>query len=440
MPFRHPVLMRGLWLVLPIVWMLATSSPAELLSADKTRQAAENWPVYMGLEEEGRKASEILPIPDLDAGTVYHVSFEGGGWALAAGDDLLLPVYAYSPTGDYPVGDNPAKTALYAMINRSIEARQVIVGEALTEMIAGTDQVWLEVLSGARPKTPPDKVDQLMSSNWYQSGPYNEDCPASGGICGGESGDNPDECPTGCVATAMSQLMYYWKHPASYDWEDMLDQVWLTSPQTAIDAVAQLCHEAGLAVSMDYCDEFLCKSGAFSEDVPGVMNSTFDYYADANYEEANIADLIGDLTFLRPVYVREEGVHAWVCDGYDQTGGTTELHWRMGWDGMNDIWATVDAIPGPPNSGIPLMTYTHHIRYIAPRYEVMFVGSSDPGDGSPNNPFGSVEEAVAKALNGTTLIFRAGSDNAVSTADLIIDSDVKELTLKGIDVTIRRAK
>ncbi len=46
-------------------------------------------------------------------------------------------------------------------------------------------------------------IPQLLASEWGQDAPYNNLCPK------GDRG----RCPSGCVATAMAQVLYYHKYP-----------------------------------------------------------------------------------------------------------------------------------------------------------------------------------------------------------------------------------
>jgi hypothetical protein len=312
-------------------------------------------------------------------------------------------------------------------MNRISETVKAYDIDKRTELAAARKTVWLEVLSGSGPKQSVNIMGPLCSSDWYQRHAYNEQCPLPPPpiVCG-DIDEPSDECNTGCVATAMSQIMYYWRHPAGYDWANMRDQVWLTSPQVQINAVSQLCHDAGVSVFMDYCGQGDCQSWAYDRDVDNALEGPFGYYTDATLESANTSDLYEEIDFLRPVYVHGTS-HAWVCDGYDISGGPVQFHWKMGWDGVNDVWATLDQIPGGG-------TYEEHVRWIAP-VTVQFVGASNPGDGSPNDPYENIEQAKPNYADGATLIFKAGSDNTFAGASLVLD---RPCTLKGYQSVIRK--
>ena len=72
---------------------------------------------------------------------------------------------------------------------------------------------------------------------------------------------------------------------------------------------------------------------------------------------------------------------------------------------------------------------------MAPLNKVLFVGASDPGDGTPNDPYEDLGEAIADPLtDGTRLILEAGSVYNLSATPHTINKDI---TLKGRDVLIR---
>jgi hypothetical protein len=408
--------------ILLIAWVAPTSW-ADPVTMGEARLAAENWPVYTGLAQEARKVSNIFPAPGVGADIAWIVRFEGNGWAIAARDDILLPIYAYSPSEAFPEEQNPAIDELTNIMSRKLQVRKSLDPATRANVMAETERIWIDVLSGAGPKQPPDILGPLGTSDWYQMHAYNEQCPMQPGVCG-DATENPDECPTGCVATAMSQIMYIWQHPAGYDWGNMQDQVWIWSPVVQINAVAQLCSDAGISVNMDYCDGGLCRSRATSSDVPNAMANTFGYYDDAIYEIPNTADLVDEIEFLRPIYIRGTG-HAWVCDGYDVSGATTLLHWRMGWNGTNDVWATVDDLPVVTGE-----TYENHVRYIAPTNIEFATDHGDCNLGTPTCTYGSLEAAIAGLTDGNTLIIEAGVHYAGS---YVIS---KAMTIRGVNVVI----
>jgi len=125
--------------------------------------------------------------------------------------------------------------------------------------------------------------------------------------------------------------------------------------------------------------------------------------------------------------------HAWVIFGYNKALDPWQFKMNMGWGGSS-AWYTLDPTD-PPEPTDPPIPPLNHLTHIAPAGVVRFVGGGVSGDGSPQTPYANVEEAVQDAPDGTTLIFKAGSDNTFASAPLIID---KPLILKGKDAIIRK--
>ena len=219
-------------------------------------------------------------------------------------------------------------------------------------------------------------VSPLCTSTWNQGSPYNNYAPAYN-----ESGS---KSVTGCVATAMAQVMYYHKHPAkglgshsylwiatdpvgqmgtlsanfgqtTYDWTNMLDSYRSGATSVQEDAVATLMYHCGVSVEMNYGQS----SGAYTEKVPVALNTYFGY--DANYQriqkvmypaDSLNAIVAAELKANRPVLVsgsNDEGGHAFVCDGCDNNG---YFHINWGWGGSNDGYYLLTALNPGNKQGI----------------------------------------------------------------------------------------
>lgn len=218
----------------------------------------------------------------------------------------------------------------------------------------------------ARPDRQP--IDILCATRWNQSTPFNEMCPP----------DDPPKSVTGCVATAMAQVMkyhnwpltgegktiYFWNGKAlrenfaeiTYDWQNMLD-IYMPGQYTAIEAnaVAQLMKSAGYSVHMNYSPY---GSGAQSLDIAGALGKYFrydkslrylqrDYYSLTEWEEL----IYNSLSEYGPVIYDGQstaGGHSFVCDGYQGDG---YFHFNWGWGGLSDGYFLLDALD-PMHQGI----------------------------------------------------------------------------------------
>jgi hypothetical protein len=215
----------------------------------------------------------------------------------------------------------------------------------------------------------------------------------------------------------------------TYNWS-VIQDTHADPPDAGDVEVAQL--NAHVAIAVDTTFGLRGSSSFFGNDVAG-LEDHFRYDPDATFDAtADIYSLTEDIQWLRPAGLggsrASGGGHAWVVSGYNKgTDPDREFWMNMGWGGSSDGWYTFDSAPFPLNHD--MMTR------IAPLDMVKFVGGGVAGDGSPNEPYLGIEQAIAGASDGATLIFKAGSVNTFSGDTLFIN---RPFTLKGKDVTIRR--
>ena len=203
----------------------------------------------------------------------------------------------------------------------------------------------------------------LGETVWGQGEPFNNKCPEING----------ERTVTGCVATALSQIMYVHKYPTkgtgsysyttetkklkvsadfgstTYDWANMIPDYTGSYTTTQADAVATLMFHAGVAAEMDYTVE---GSGAVSSIALAALTEYFGYDKAINVlpkdfmtEDGLLQAIATDLQAGRPVYfsgvtVNQEG-HAFVCDGMKSDG---YLHINWGWNGMANGYFAISAL------------------------------------------------------------------------------------------------
>ena len=205
---------------------------------------------------------------------------------------------------------------------------------------------------------------------WNQDEPYNDMCP---------SYDLNARCATGCIATAMAQVMYYHRWPETgvgahtyspsilgggtltadfgntrYAWDDMLPTYDATSSEASREAVALLMLHCGIAVDMEYSTS----SGAGSAEVAMALATYFNYDKGVAYRQrTNYGSLEWDNAIKseidagRPVIATgrsSAGGHAFVFDGYDDNG---LIHVNWGWSGMSNGYFRTTALM-PPVQGV----------------------------------------------------------------------------------------
>lgn len=306
---------------------------------------------------------------------VFNVS--DYGFVMVSATDVVRPILGYSEDGIFET--NNIAPGLGFMLESYKESVTYAIEEVF-EAAADVKAEWhsLETSGKLRPAMRNAKIGPLCKTTWDQSWPYNDRCPelnkpfASNG-----------KAVVGCVATAMSQIMKYWEHPAkgvgehsykpamddygypeqyanfgatTYDWANMPNVLTKNSPQEQIDAVAILGYHCGVSVNMMYDDDGT-GSGAYSIDVPYAMSRYFDY-AQSSFRDKTVTAqvwdsyIVGALEMRRPIFYsgtsKEGGGHAFICDGMDENG---LFHFNYGWSGSGDGYFASTAIDYPIQTG-----------------------------------------------------------------------------------------
>ena len=326
-------------------------------------------------------AAAFFPGVDLNVaeiGDIYlFTPVEGPGFVLISADDCVRPVLAYSFDGTFDPKDMPEHVA------RWIDALQLNI--ATLRDLGATPSDAIQALWEQQPKDATEVVEPLMTTQWNQSPYYNNRCPVNP--------SNNRHAVTGCVATAMAQVMKYWNHPAvghgsnsynlnpfghiscsfdtAYQWNNMPDRLNRFSSETQVFAVAQLMFHVGVSVNMGYSTS---SSGAHvlsygSASYPSAENALKQYFrynpmlhgvSKNQYSDAEWDALIKDeIDHHRPVLYSgfdPDGGHAFVIDGYSGNfntyTGNRFFHVNWGWGGSYDGYYTLDSLcPGAGGIG-----------------------------------------------------------------------------------------
>lgn len=299
------------------------------------------------------------------ASAYYAFNIDGGGFIIVAGEDRAYPVLGYSDQGHLDYNNLPDNfKALMRSYKEEIEYLQAHPELKVTPAVRTNRG------TGVAP---------LIKSNWGQEMPYYLQCPVYNG----------EYCVVGCVATAMAQVMYYWRYPVScnsvgsyycydigqtipalpattfdynkmlpsychWDW-DRSELIQDTYTDEQAQEVAKLSRYCGQAVDMGYSPE---GSGAYTFDQLSAMID-FGYSSDArdvekngwwgmteNYTTAEWEAMIREELDMRyPILYAandpQAGGHAFICDGYNSEG---LFHFNFGWYGTCDGWYVSTAL------------------------------------------------------------------------------------------------
>ena len=293
---------------------------------------------------------------------VFNAS-QNQGYVIVSGEDSLTELVGYSDSGTIDMDNLPDNLSSWL--------------EAYAEYVKAVRRSEAESFKNNLLASYPTIRPLLGEIQWNQSMPYNDMCPYDS-----EAGER---CPSGCVATALAQIMKYWEWPVNgvgsysytsnygvlsadftktYQWDKMrdtytsyYDEDWNIVnewTQEEGDAVAQLMADLGVALEMGYAP-----GGSGSNDimVERAMRNHFRYEVE-NHPRLSMASsefvdlLVTELQQSRPVYFSGGSAsgsgHAFVVDGCNSDG---YFHVNWGWGGMSNGYFNVNYM-NPNEQGI----------------------------------------------------------------------------------------
>ena len=399
-PSNHP---RNIWFVTAVVAAVALFSPgvfAKPVAKEDAATAVSGWLKQPGRGLKapiGNAVKETEAFTDAAGNPQYYVVYlKPSGFVIVPADDLVEPVICFSPAGKYVASD---KNPLGALVMRDIPGR---LAAARAKQPAGAPPAQLKdaqrkwekfraaTAPAAGPETSPPssvsdvRVAPLTQTTWSQEGPDEDDSTACYNYYTppGPNGSSSNYV-SGCVATAMAQLIYYthtispgWlssgvgtvssyyyvddvQQPnvnlrggngsgGAYDWADMVLSPGGSITATQCQAIGALCYDAGVAVNMDYNTGNSGESGADTLQAATAFKNFFMYSnaVKGNNNNNNIgAGLNGmvnpNLDAGWPVqFGINDGAsgHSVVGDGYGYDSATLYHHLNLGWSGVATAW------------------------------------------------------------------------------------------------------
>ena len=349
---------------------------AKHVSVETAQQVARNF-----WEQNVVKSTDVIfsDVTSQTEFTNFYIFNTDGGFVIVSADDIAYPVLGYSDEGSF----NTSNIAINTLEWLRGYQRQIQFG--IDNNIKATEEIsdlWYKLQNGIPPMHKSTRaVSALMTTKWNQGPPYNLLCPYD---------DRTDEnAVTGCVATAMAQVMKYWNYPTrgtgsysylynssyypeqsadfentTYDWNNMPDRLLSYSSQAEKDAVSTLMYHCGVSVGMNYgtvtngggsaahtvasgyegerCTELALKDNfGYKTSLQGLGRE--DYTGDWD----NL--LKAELNARRPIIYSGNGTgggagHCFVCDGYNDND---YFHFNWGWGGAYDgFFLTTALTPG----------------------------------------------------------------------------------------------
>ncbi len=348
---------KNLILTMTLLAAAATATAEVLTPSEALERALGEAPATMR-KAPGLKTMKLNPAMTIGKTAepeIYIMTPTAESLMILSAESETPALLGYADTAFDPANIPPAMQAMLATYSSEIKAvRAGIAVEA----------------SGSRADM--SVVEPLCRTTWNQDMPYNLYCPKL----------NSQRCMTGCVATAMAQILkaiewpakcnggsetYKWAYgnqdltldfdDIELNWEVMRDNYPSTTTNTASKAVATLMQALGYAGHMNYSPT---ASGTHGVSMAAGLIKHFDFDASISYElhdwytQTEWETLIHkQLEAGFPVYC--DGVnadysmgHAFVIDGY---AGDGYFHLNWGWGGMSDGYYRMTALD-PVSQGI----------------------------------------------------------------------------------------
>ncbi|MBO7050126.1 MAG: C10 family peptidase [Bacteroidaceae bacterium] len=312
----------------------------------------------VSMRAAGRDGEAVTP-------DYYVFNNPKGGWVIIAADDRVNPVIGYSHDGSFVTSGMPENLKWWMEgVTQTID----LIREQELEATPLAREVWNNVMKADDPGMD---IKVIQTAEWGQGTPYNNYCP----IVLSEN----MRSVTGCVATAMAIIARYNRWPEHgtgviggyetrslktyippysidshyYDWDNMplTDAAGRNSSwdQNQINEVAQIMHDCGVMVNMDYTNYY--GSGTHTGKVAEAMKKNLSYSESAVFISRSSYSLDSWYSIIRNeidegrvvLYAGtgpSSGGHAFVCDGYDADGSMLRFNW--GWKGSCNGFYTLD--------------------------------------------------------------------------------------------------
>jgi hypothetical protein len=398
-----------------MVLVLSLHVQAAPISLQEAQNVALNWMAMktgtqFQIKETGNLASGAT---SSDAKAYRIVQLEPQGWAIISSDDAVKPILGYGQSSMNTVSLPPAFAAWMGEMDKAIKHAVEAAGQKNTGLgalppaqtewnrLKKDPDLFYNELASQQLGASPYVVAPLLwlggsTENsgilWNQDDYYNAKAPVDA--------NGPDNhALTGCVATAMGQVMRYYGEPSSgtgsytytnsiangyqhdygvqtanfgataYDWPNMPVQLTAGSNAAEVSAVSTLLYQAGVSVAMDYgtgngdggsLSAYHDSTGGAAAD--SAMKNYFGFSKAEWKERVNSKTGVANYTWEEWKAILKEslddsnpllyagigtGGHAFVMDGYASDG---TFHFNWGWGGqLNGQFSLFDLTPGPYN-------------------------------------------------------------------------------------------
>lgn len=376
-----------------------------------------------------RQTPQLAYTHEVEGNPLYYAFNMGtdDGFVLVSGhEDAAVDVLGYSNTGKFDKNNMP--DGLKWLLNGYAQELEVLAKMECTPL---------------RSKAPLRKVAKanispLIQTKWGQDAPFNRLCPSG--------------CVTGCVPTAVSQIMYHYRYPTqgkgshtyqsngqlltadfgatTYDWDNMLKEYgWAEYPDEKALAVATLLYHIGVSIEAQYGSS---TSGSMETAIESMYNyfgydDGMYYIQRDNYTEEKWDELIyNELANNRPMIYNGRGNgggHAFIVDGY----ADEKYHINWGWDGYDDGYYSLSSLIPPSYAAYGGFTKGQNA------YLCLVPADAEPAGTLRLESAGSWSLDKSRTMPGTTAKISGG---AMNTSILTCNAHVSAIAVDVEDGTV----
>lgn len=335
---------KHLYVFIISLFVVGYVSAQSVSVSDATRAAASF------LQSNQKSGCQLACVIEESGDTLMYVFNSENSYVVIGGDKRVPPVLAFSDHQLYNDADVIPPVKMW-LDNYRQQLRQLKQQPVAQDMHAE----WRHLSEGRAAFKGTSEVLPLMKSHWGQGTYYSYYCPRD------FQGEN-NHVVTGCVATAMAQLIYYYRFPETgigsysyldstygvqsvdygnthYDYSAMCDD-----PTSVNLAISTLMYHCGVGVDMVYGPD---GSGMYNHSAARVLRTFFKYSPETQYVFRDSTDLDWDSLIVShlhrnmPLYYAgwsnpNINGHGFICDGYKMVGSNYYYHFNFGWDGSAD--------------------------------------------------------------------------------------------------------
>ncbi len=353
--------MKRLFILFSILLVIHTIN-SQQITYNEAQKVAQN---FFSKQQKSTKTCSYIAKDKRD--TLFYVFNATKGFVIIAADKRSVPILAFSEKNIFETDNIIPPVEMWLEHYKN----QIQLLKSSPEKISNKNiQLWNKLLKNQKDfENDIEFISPLLTSKWGQGANYNYFCPKD------EMGTN-GRAVTGCVATAMAQLMYYFRFPttgigaysynhdvyntieadfsaALYDYAAMTD-----IPNTINAAASLLIHHCGVAVDMVYGPK---SSGMYNHKAAYALRTYFRYSPTTEYVFRDTTTqnwdsiIVSHLNQKIPLYyagwsVPDTNGHGFICDGYQHIDSNYYYHFNFGWDGyMDGYFYTNTLSPGGNN-------------------------------------------------------------------------------------------